>query len=147
MAWPPIAGDSFSIKLLRDWLKPKIGSGALITSGRLPATPNRIIGLLPSVGPGLEMEGIFDVVAFQVSCRGGENNFDDAQAIANEVDEILIGKGAFPVDNFFMGNVYVNGLGRTGSAPTTSAIPDSESRWVFTCTYYAYVSTNVGQVN
>jgi hypothetical protein len=148
MTWPPVDGDTFTIKLLREWLAPKIQSGAKIVSGRLPATPNRIVGLVPTVGPGLVMDGLFDVVSFQVSSRGGENNFDDAQAIALEIDHIFIGRESeVSVENFWMENVYVNGIGRTGSSPVTTALPDAESRWTFTCTYYAFVSTNVGQVN
>lgn len=145
--WPPVEGDTFTIKLLREWLKPKIQSGAMVVSGRLPSTPNRVVSLMPQNGPGLEMEGVFDVVSFQVSCRGGENNFDDAQAMATEIDNFFIGKDGYPMENFWIGNVYVSSVGRLGSAPVTTPLPDQDSRWTFTCTYYAYVSTNVGQVN
>lgn len=140
-------------KLLREWLDPKLTSGAKVISGRLPDMPNRVVSLQLQGGPGLVMDGLFDVVTFQVTARGGEDNYDDAEGIALEVDSILIGSSRHPVLNFEMSNesgsssVYVSGIGRTGGAPQQLPIIDASSRFVFTCTYWIQVSTNLGQVN
>lgn len=133
------------------WLKPLTTSGATVVPGRLPDMPNRVIGITKGSSPGLAMEGLFDVIGFTISCRGGENNLDDAEDIAGEIDDIIIGKHpSITVENFMIGegadSVFVNGMGRVGGEPMQLSIPDSASRWTFTCSYYAYVSTNVGQV-
>ena len=140
-------------KMLREWLTPKLESGAKVISGRLPDQPNRVISLQMQGGPGLSMDGLFDILTFQVLCRGGEDNFDDAEGIALEVDNILIGRTQHLVENFEISNpsgsdsVYVSGIGRTGGPPQQLPIIDSVSRFVFTCTYWIEASTNVGQVN
>jgi hypothetical protein len=137
--------------MLADWLKPLITSGARVFPGRIPDEPNRIIGVVKGAGPGLEMDELFDVMGITITSRGAENNIDDAEKIAGEVDDIFLGKSpGTGSQNFLIGvgaaSVFVNGIGRTGGAPTQLPLPDSQSRYVFTCTYYAYVSTNVGQV-
>lgn len=136
---------------LAEWLRPLVTSGAKVVPGRLPDMPNRVIGITKSSGPGLAMEGLFDVVAFTVQCRGGENNLSDAEDIAGEVDDIFIGKHpSARAENFLIGegaeSVWVSEIGRTGGEPSQLAMPDPQSRWTFTCSYFAYVSTNVGTV-
>jgi len=136
---------------LATWLKPLLTGGAMVVPGRVPDMPNRVIGIMKGSAPGLEMEGLFDVVGFIITCRGGENNFADAETIAGEVDDIFIGKHPTQgVENFIIGtgaaSVFVNGLGRVGGEPIQLSIPDSQSRWTFNCSYFAQVSTNVGQV-
>lgn len=143
--------SQLTLTLLCDWIRPLITSGARVVPGRLPDMPNRVIGITKASGPGLEMEGMFDVIGIAISCRGGENNLNDAETIANEVDDIFLGKHPnAQSENFLIGNpstgFQLNGIGRRGSGPVTSNMPDTLSRWTFTCTYYAYVSTNVGQV-
>lgn len=110
--------------------------------------PNRVVGIIPVQGPGLSLDGLFDVVAMQIQCRGAENNIDDAQNIALEVDDVLIGHES----GFWFGDssrgAWCNGTGRTGGAPALlSPLPDPQSRYTFVATYYAEVSTNIGQVN
>lgn len=135
---------------LADWLRPLCTSGARVYPGRVPDMPNRVIGITKSGGSGLAMDGLFDTIGFVITCRGAENNLDDSERIAGEVDDILLGKTSTSVDNFLIGSgaesVYVNGIGRVGGEPTQLTLPDSQSRWTFNCTYFAYVSTNVGQV-
>jgi len=134
-----------------DWLRPLLTSGARVIPGRLPDMPNRAIGITKSSGAGLEMEGLFDVVGIAITCRGAENNLGDAEDIATEVDDILLGKHpSVRMENFLIGegtdSVFVNGMGRTGGEPIQLSIADSLSRYVFTCNYFAHVSTNVGTV-
>lgn len=137
---------------IADWLRPQVTSGARVITGRLPDMPNRAIGIIMGSGPGLDMEGLFDIISFQITCRGGEQNLDDAEQIALEVDDILIGKGElFGSENFMVGieseddpGVYVSQIGRTGGSPSQLTLPDSQSRFTYTCNYFAHVSTNVG---
>jgi hypothetical protein len=132
---------------LADWLRPLITSGAKVVPGRLPDMPNRVIGITKGSSPGLAMDGLFDVIGFTISCRGGEQNLTDAEDMAGEVDDIIIGRHpTVGVTNFLIGDLFVNGLGRTGGEPIQLSMPDSQSRWTFTCSYYGYVSTNVGSV-
>lgn len=110
--------------------------------------PNRVVGIIPVQGPGLVLDDMFDVVAFQIQCRGAENNIDDAENIALEVDDVLI--GTHP--GFWFGDsergAWCSGTGRTGGGPALlSPLPDQQSRFTFVSTYYAEVSTNIGQVN
>lgn len=138
--------------MIANWLRPLITSEARVIPGRLPGMPNRVIGITKSPGPGLEMDGLFDVIGFVITCRGAENNLDDAENIAGEVDDILIGRHpTISTANFLIGSgansVFVNGFGRTGGEPTQMSMPDTEARWSFTCNYYGYVSTNVGPVH
>lgn len=127
---------------LLEWLKPRLESGVRGYAGRIPDMPNRAFGVTIQPGPGLIMEGLFDVITFQVAARGAENNLDDAERIALEIDNVLINAP----DNFEIGvtgdSVWCNGIGRTGSGPSQLPYVDAESRYTFTCNYYASVSTS-----
>jgi len=141
----------FSIVKFSEWIVPLITSGAKVIPGRLPDMPNRVIGIRSSPGPGLAMDGIFDVVGITIECRGGENNYADAEFIAGEVDDIFLGKHSTALsENFIIGedanSTVINGMGRVGGGPVSLTMPDSTSRWTFMCSYFAYVSTDVGQV-
>lgn len=144
--------DRLTNKMLREWLTPKLQSGAKVIGGRFPDMPNRIVSVQLQSGPGLDLDGIFDTQLFQISCRGAENNLDDAEAIALDVDNVIIGRTQHPVVNFEMhdgeaSSVYVSGMGRTGGPPQQLPILDADSRYIFTCTYFISASTSVGQVN
>lgn len=134
-----------------DWIRPLLTSGARVVPGRIPDMPNRVIAISKGSGPGLEMDGLIDVIGLTFTSRGAENNIGDAEDIAGEVDDIFLGKHpTITSENFLIGtgaqSVFVNALGRTGGEPTMLSIPDSQSRYSFMCSYYARVSTNVGQV-
>lgn len=135
-------------KAIADYLKQHVTKQARVIAGRLPDVPNRIISVVLVSGAGFSMDGLFDAVAFSVTCRGGENNYSDAEAIANEVDDILTGK--FPgvkSMSFFLGNLYVDVMSRTGGGPAQLPIADDQSRFIFTCNYYIQVATDIGQVS
>jgi hypothetical protein len=139
-------------KVFAEWLAPQITSGAEVIAGRLPEVPSRVIAIEMAPGAGLMMDGMFDVVSFQISCRGAENNLSDAEEIAIEVDNIMIGGTSQSTENVTISigtdgiGVYVSGMGRSGGGPSQERISDAESRWVFTCNYYVIASTNVGLV-
>lgn len=130
--------DRFSTTLLIDWLKPQIQSGARVFSGREPDN-GRVIVVTMQPGTGLQLEGLFDAPAFQIRCRGAENNYTDAENIALDVDSILL----HAPTNFILGDVQVDYIGRVGGAPQALPFPDTSSRYTFTCNYYAVASTGL----
>lgn len=133
--------------MLADYLRPLITSGPKVVAGRLPDMPNRCVGITKSGGPGLALDGLFDVAGFIIQCRGGENNLADAETISDEIDDIFLGKHPIAQsENFLIGNVWVSQMSRVGGGPTQLSLPDSQSRWIFSCTYLVNVSTDVGTV-
>lgn len=135
--------DGLTTQMVVDWLKPLVTTGALVVPGRIPDMAKRFIGVYLVPGAGLVLEDTFDVVGFQLSCRGGERNLADTEYIANQIDKAILRQGS----GFHLGagdqQLYVEGLGRAGSAPTAGAIPDSNSRWITTATYWMSISTDI----
>jgi hypothetical protein len=129
----------FTAQKLKDWLSGVIESGAPIIIGRVPDSGRFIKITLGGSAGGLQVEGLFDAPTFQIQCRGGENNYEDAEAIAYEIDSVMIGAP----NNFMMGDVYVQTISRVGGAPQSLQLTDAQSRYVFTCNYYAIASTGV----
>jgi hypothetical protein len=133
--------------MLADYLRPLITSGPKVVAGRLPDMPNRCVAITKSGGPGLTMDGLFDVIVFIIQCRGGENNIADSETISGEIDDIFLGK--HPIarsENFLIGDFWISQITRVGGGPTQLALPDSQSRWTFSCNYLVSVSTDVGTV-
>lgn len=130
--------DRFTGKILRQWLTPQIQSGARIIGGREPDN-GRVIVVTMSAGAGPSMDGLFDQPGFQITARGAQNNLDDAEAIAYDVDTILL----HAPTSFYMAGVYVDFIGRTGGSPQQLPFQDAQSRFVFTCNYYASVSVGL----
>ena len=140
---------TMTARMLADYLKQHTTRQARVISGRVPDMPNRIIAVTMGSGGGFAMEGLFDAVGFTITCRGGENNFPDAEAIALEVDDIITGKflDAKSMSFWLNSDVYVDVMGRTGSGPVQLPMADDQSRFVLTCNYYAQVATGIGQVS
>lgn len=140
--------SSLTTKKLATYLKEHVTSNARIFPGRIPDMPNRIIAVTLVSGAGFSMDGLFDAVGFQVTCRGAENNYPDAEAIAQEVDDILMGKHPDVKSvSFLMDDVYVDQIGRTGGGPIQLPYADDQSRFTLTCNYYAQVATGIGVPN
>lgn len=135
--------SGLTTQMVVDWLKPLVTTGAIVVPGRIPDIPKRFIGVYLVPGTGLAVDGVFDVVGFQLSCRGGERNLADCEHIANQIDKAIISHGS----GFQLGSgsnsVHVEGLGRAGSAPVAGVIPDSDDRWTATATYWLSVSTDI----
>jgi Bacteriophage minor capsid protein len=140
--------SNLTAKKLALHIKTHATNQARIIPGRLPDMPNRVISVTLTSGAGFVMDGLFDAVGFTVTCRGAENNFGDAEAIAKEVDDILTGKFVDVKSmSFFLEDVYVDIISRTGGGPVQFPMTDSQSRFIFTCNYYAQVATDIGQVS
>lgn len=130
----------FSSSLLRKWLESYVTSGAKVYTDRMPDT-GRVILITMQPGAGLEMEGILDNPAFNIQCRGAENNYEDAEEISLEVDSIILNNGYL---GFEMDGVIIQGIDRTGGAPQEIIVSDRANRFAFSCNYYAKVFTNIG---
>lgn len=129
-------------------LKQHVTSQARIFAGRIPDVPNRIIAVTLQSGAGFSMDGLFDAVGFQITARGAENNYPDAEFIAFEIDDILTGKFHDAKSmSFWMDDVYVDAIGRTGGGPIQLPYSDDASRFMLTCNYYAQVATSIGAPN
>jgi hypothetical protein len=132
--------ERFSSVVLQDWLQPLIRSGAKVYVDRIPET-GRVVFITMQPGAGLEMEGLLDTPAFNVQCRGADNNYEDAERIALEVDSILLEIGG---SGFQSGDVVVQMMNRSGGSPQQISAADNANRFIFSCNYYARVFTNIG---
>lgn len=127
--------------MLRRWLLLHVRSGAKIFTDRIPKT-GRVIFITINPGAGLTDEGLIDNPSFNVQCRGGENNYEDAERIALEVDQIILELGSV---GFEFEGVQFYLLDRTGGGPQQINVSDTANRFAFSGNYYAKVSTNIGE--
>jgi hypothetical protein len=130
----------FSSTFLKKWLEKYVTSGAKVYIDQMPDT-GRVIFITMQPGPGLELEGLLDNPAFNIQCRGAERDYEDAEAIALEVDSIILEYGHL---GFEMSDVVVQMMDRTGGAPQQINIADRASRFAFSCNYYAKAFSNIG---
>ena len=130
----------FTSRHLVEWIEGHIESGAEVRNDTLPQT-GRVIYVRTSSGPGYNLEGVQDNLAFTLECRGADRNFDDAEYIAREVDEIILKNGGEPYE-FLDGN-YMYFIGRTGGPPAELLVSDTSGRYAFTCSYYVTVATDL----
>lgn len=137
MTFPP--EGRFTAAKLKAWLLENIESGAPIHTDRIPDNGRFVKITIGGSAGGLQNEGLFDAPTFQIQCRGGENNYDDAENIALEIDSVIIQAP----NNFMMGDVYVQAFDRVGGAPQALQLQDAQARHVFTCNYFAIASTGV----
>ena len=130
----------YTSRHIKEWLEDHITSGAEVYNDVLPPT-GRIIFVRTGSGLGYDLEGVQDNLTFTIETRGADRNFDDAEYIAREVDQIILRQGGDPwefpdgEDQYFMG--------RTGGPPVNLAIIDTASRFAFTCNYYVTVDTGL----
>jgi hypothetical protein len=101
----------------------------------LPRSPDRMVIVARTGGPGLALEAAFDVPSYQLRFRGAQNDPDDAEALADLGDRILI-DAAVPV---LIGGRHVALITRTGSPPTEDR-RDPARRTHLTCNYLLQLS-------
>lgn len=124
-----------------DWISPQLQSEVTVVAGRLPvANPSRAIGIVTQPGRGFDQEGEFDNPVYLFQCRGGVDNFSDAEDIAYEVDSLILASST----NFDIAeNVTVDQINRMSGAPSAAPITDAQNRWIFSCSYVVRVSTGL----
>lgn len=136
----PVSTMRFKVQHLIDWLKPQIYSDALLYPGRLPTMPHRAIGIVTQPGKGFDMEGDIDQPGYLFQCRGGIDDFSDAEDIAYEVDTVILNS---PTNFEIVSGVHVEFINRQGGAPSAAPLTDAQDRWVFTCPYIVRTFTNL----
>lgn len=114
-------------------------AGAPILMGPyIPPTPDRIVVITPTAGPGIVLEGAADAGAFQARVRGGQNNQADAEQLAGLLDTLIL-NAPFPVV-VPSGTVLIHAH-RLGSGPSPlSADPDDAERFDYVTQYLAVAS-------
>jgi hypothetical protein len=131
----------FTTRHLVEWLSNNTNSGAKVYSETLPQT-GRVIFVRLQGGPGYSLEGIKDTLTFSVECRGADRNFDDAEAIAWDVDRAVLLMGVSEPYTFDDGTLMYY-IGRTGGPPSQLLVGDTAGRFAFTCNYYVSVATDL----
>lgn len=125
---------------IRGWLEPQLPSDVFLSIGnRMPDMPDRIVAVSIQPGAGLIYEGQFDQPALAIRCRGGSENYEDAEFIAYSVDDVFLTAG-HPLS---MGSVWVTAITRLSGAPAELEQADSQLRTVFTAEYVLTASTGV----
>lgn len=95
----------------------------------MPDVPGRFIVLTRYGGPGEHFEGILDQIAWQVRVAGLQNQYDDAETIADAIDRALLEVGSQEVNG-----LWVSGVQRSGGAPNP-LLKDNADRTHFVCSY------------
>lgn len=134
-------------RTVADWLTTRLGDAlpsatAIVSAGRaytsdgkLISSPDRLIVLTRTGGPGLAFDGVFDGVTFQARVRGAPNDDDDAETLALLVDAAFIDQ-AVPV---VMGSHTVSRIDRPGGGPAF-LVRDSAGRAHYTGNYLLFAT-------
>jgi hypothetical protein len=85
------------------------------------------------------MEYEIDNPTYMIQCRGGADNFSDAEDIAYEVDSVILQS---PTNFEIADGVTIDQIIRASGAPAAAPITDAQSRWVFQCQYTVRTFTN-----
>lgn len=101
----------------------------------LPSQPDRLVIVARTGGPGLAVEGAYDVVTFQLRFRGAQRDPDDAEHLADLGDRLLVDA---PMPTLIDGRRVI-AITRTGSPPTEDR-RDSAGRLHLTCNYLVHLS-------
>lgn len=115
---------------LAAWLATRGIADAKRFDGDIPPMPDRFVGLTLTGGPGEKRERTFDVLSVQVVTRGGQRDADDAEAMAQAVDDAFM--GAIPP--LMVGSRRIIAIARTGGPPALMARDEAE-RALFVCSY------------
>lgn len=98
---------------LADWLKAEGVDEAYVTNGHIPPAPDRLVIVTFTGGPGELRERTFDALSFQIRTRGKQRIDGDGEALAWEVDDVLMGA----VPPVSIGGVRVIRIVRSGGPP------------------------------
>lgn len=130
----------FTSRHIVEWLEGRISSGAKVYNDLIPAS-GRIIYVRMQSGPGYAHEGIQDNLVFTIEVRGADRNYDDAEYIARDVDDVILRYGGSPWT--FPDGEYMEYMGRTGGAPAQLLVADTAGRYAFSGNYYVSVATGL----
>jgi hypothetical protein len=124
-------------QLIIDWLTG-LGwdtteeSGAPIVPGpRIRPSPDKIVHITGSGGPGYVMEGAADSSLFQARWRGPSNDPLAAEALAAQMDSLIL-RAQFPAT---VDGVTIILVARLGSGPSPLPLDPGDLRYELTCNY------------
>jgi hypothetical protein len=121
-------------EVLKNWLEAKIlaqDDKIKVVAGKIDDTPDRMGAMSRGRGRGRLMEGVFETVTYQVECRGGPNNLQDAENIAQLVDDIMLNEAS----NLEIEGCYLLSTEWAGSGPQQSTARDADFRYSYDSNY------------
>ena len=100
--------------------------------------PDKLCTITPVPGPGYMLEAAADAGAFQARVRGGQNDQPGAEALAYQLDSLILG-ASFPavIDGHVI--IHVHRLGGTPSPLAPN--PDDAERYEYITVYIAIAGT------
>lgn len=113
---------------------PTIDPGPSTIQDLWKKSPSAMLFVTVGNGAGLRLEGLFDMPFITVRSIGLQNNFEYAETLAYDVDDLLLGVDS----NTMIGSVLTLYVNRTGGAPQLVDF-DSANRYHFQTTYIAEV--------
>lgn len=120
--------------VLKNWLEAQIlpqDDKIKVVMGKIEDTPDRMVAIRRGSGRGMQMEGLFETVAYQIECRGGPNNLQDTENIAQMVDSIMLNKA----NNLAIGGCFISSTEWSGSGPQQLAARDADFRYSYQINY------------
>jgi Bacteriophage minor capsid protein len=93
-------------------------------------TPNTMVIISLTGGPGMDSEEVFDQASIQVRTIGPQQDYDGAEKLAQDIDRALV---ALDHSQSINGK-WVLSVIRTGGAPAL-LLQDDGDRFHFTCNY------------
>jgi hypothetical protein len=116
---------------------PTIAPGP-VDANSLKLSPDDIVFLMLGSGPGLSLDGLYDRVILTTRCIGKQNDYDQAEALALALDQIMRAF-ATPLPVGLSRSLYFT---RTGGRPTEAPRDDAD-RYHFTCSYITEATTGL----
>lgn len=116
------------------WLKGYIlaeDSSLKVVTGKMEDMPDRMVAIRRGVARGKVMEGLYESVRYQIESRGGQNNLDDAENIAEMIDKIILDKAS----NVFFEDCHLLTAEWAGSGLQQLVLNDPQSRYSYVCDY------------
>jgi hypothetical protein len=123
---------------LAGWLKSKGVDEEFDTDGHIPSRPDRRVIISGTGGPGESGERTRDALSFQVRTRGRQNVPGDAEQLAWQVDDAIMGAIA-PLS---INGTRVISIQRQGGPPGF-ILRDTARRAHFSCNYLFTVARTV----
>lgn len=102
----------------------------IVREGDVIRTPQRCVEVTATGGAGTSHERLFDRAAVQIRVRGDQGDHDSAEALATQVDAVLMGAAA-PMRIGGRPVVRIDYLG----GPPAFVTRDEARRTVLACTY------------
>jgi Bacteriophage minor capsid protein len=109
----------------------------LVQGPYILSSPDRLVTITPTPGPGYVWEAAADAGCFQARVRGPQNDQDGAESLAYLLDSLILG-ASFPA--VISGHV-ISLVRRLGSTPSPLGPgPDSAQRYEYVTSYICIAS-------